>query len=244
MHTLIVGAGALGGLIATRLYASGARPHLATRDGTLRQLQVSGIGGAARVDAPIVTSLADAGTGFDLVIVATKARDAIELAPSLVERLAPGGKLLSIQNGGVSHLLADRFGTRILGGLSNLAATMHAPGVYEQTNAGHILIADHAGVHAYLGRALDVRVTDNLTNAIWSKLLLNCSVTTLGAIAGQPMRAYIATPAGRAAFDRTYDETLAVARATGARPVRMLVDPIPPTPRDPGSPTSSRRTAM
>jgi 2-dehydropantoate 2-reductase len=42
------------------------------------------------------------------------------------------------------------------------------------------------------------------------------------------MREYIAAPEGRATFDLAYDEALSVALASGARPERMLVDPIPP----------------
>src|SRR5262249_34930566 len=77
-------------------------------------------------------------------------------------------------------------------------------------------------------RAVDVRVTPNLRGAVWSKLLINCSVTTIGAVAARTMRAYIATPEGRQLFDRAYDEALSVALASGARPERMIVDPMPP----------------
>jgi 2-dehydropantoate 2-reductase len=46
----------------------------------------------------------------------------------------------------VSQLLADQLGGDcVLGGLSNLGATMSAPGVYEQRNAGHLLIDELAG---------------------------------------------------------------------------------------------------
>jgi 2-dehydropantoate 2-reductase len=83
-------------------------------------------------------------------------------------------------------------------------------------------------VAAWLGRLVPVRTTENFRGAVWSKLLLNCSVTTIGALAGETMRAYIMRPAGRALFDRTYAEALAVARASGATPERMLVEPVPP----------------
>jgi 2-dehydropantoate 2-reductase len=161
----------------------------------------------------------------------------MEIAARAVRWLAPGGTLLPIQNGAVSRLLADRLGPeRVLGGLSNLGATLHGPGEIEQRNAGHLLIGELSGglgdrvtrVRDWLGRGVEVRATANLSGAIWSKLLLNCSVTTLGAIAGRTMRTYVATPTGRAVFDRAYDEALSVALASGARPEKMMVDPIPP----------------
>ena len=246
MRTLIIGVGALGGVIAARLRAAGSRVWMATRNAEsavrlkASGLRVSGVGGdvsvAASEVAPIVAYLH--GDTFDLILLATKAHDAIEIAPKAAGLLNRGGTLLPIQNGGVSRILADRLGEDcVLGGLSNLGATMTTPGVYEQRNAGHLLIGELAGgeseraarVCRWLGRAVEVRVTPNLRGAVWSKLLLNCSVTTIGAVAGRTMREYMALPDGRAAFDRTYDEALSVALASGTRPERMLVDPMPPT---------------
>jgi 2-dehydropantoate 2-reductase len=245
VKTLIVGVGALGGLLAGRLVAAGAPVWLATRHaGSAARLKasglrVTGVGGTIHVEAPQVAALDEypAGETFDLIVLATKAQDAIGVAPRLPERLRPGGTLLPIQNGGVSRILADQLGSEcVLGGLSNLGATTTAPGVYEQRNAGHLLVGELAGgtserverVRRWLGRGVEVRVTPNLRGAVWSKLLVNCSVTTIGAIAGRTMREYIALPGGRELFDRTYDEALSVALASGARPERMLVDPVPP----------------
>src|SRR5262249_20670514 len=122
--------------------------------------------------------------------------------------------------------------------LSNLGATMTTLGAVEQRNAGHLLIGELAGgesaranaVKDWLGRAVEGRGTPNLRGAVWSKLLLNCSATTIGALAARTMREYIGTPEGRELFDRAYDEALSVALASGARPERMIVDPMPPGP--------------
>ncbi len=244
MKTLIVGMGALGGVIATRLFAAGESAVLATRDQASADalktsgLRVSGIGGETSAKPATIAPVEKiSGEKFDLIVLATKAHAAIELASTLSERLASGGTLLPIQNGGVPAMLGEQFGKeRVLGGLSNLGATMHAPGVYEQRNAGHLLIGELGGgasdrterVRAWLGRGVEVRTTENLRGAMWSKLLLNCSVTTLGAVAGCTMRQYIDTPEGRRAFRGAYDEALNVALASGIKPERMLVEPIPP----------------
>ncbi len=245
MRTLVIGAGALGGLIAARLRASGAAVSLATRDdasaAALRAsgLRVGGVGGPVAVEiADVAPTEAYRGVEpFELVVLATKAQDAIGVAPVAAALVARGGTLLPIQNGGVAEALGQRLGTdRVLGGLSNLGATMIASGVYEQRNAGHLLVGELAGgesaraerIRRWLGRAVEVRLTANLRGAVWSKLLLNCSVTTLGAVAGRTMRQYLSLPGGRAAFDHAYDEALSVALAAGARPERMLVDPVPP----------------
>jgi 2-dehydropantoate 2-reductase len=245
MQTLIVGVGALGGTIAARAVRSGLPVRLAARNtdsaAALRRsgLRVTGTGGEVRTDAVDVAAIEDykKGSQFDLILLATKAQDALEVAPHVLDLLAPGGVILPIQNGGVARVLADSLGEdKILGGFSNLGAKMVEPGVYEQKNAGHLVIGELAGglserverVARALGRAIEVRVSSNMTGAIWSKLMINCSVTTIGALCSQTMRQYMETKAGKKVFRRTYEEALSVALATGARPERLAVDPIPP----------------
>src|SRR5580692_12332139 len=129
MKTLIVGAGALGGIIGARLLAAGASVSLATRNSTSAEeikasgLHVTGSEGDLSIEAREVAPLAEysvPGT-FDLIVLATKAQDALDVAPSLVRSLAPGGTLLPIQNGGVPQILGSQLGGEwVLGGLSNL----------------------------------------------------------------------------------------------------------------------------
>src|ERR1700751_548883 len=245
MQILIVGIGALGETIAARAIRTGLPVRLAARNTdsaeALRRsgLRVSGIGGEVRADAIDIAAVEDYGKGdqFDLILLGTKAQDTLEVAPRVLRLLAPGGVMLPIQNGGVARVLADGLGEeRILGGFSNLGATMVEPGVYEQKNAGHLVIGELAGgvseridrVARMLGRAIEVKASSNITGAIWSKLLINCSVTTLGALCSQTMRQYMETEAGQKVFRRTYEEALSVAFATGIRPERLAVDPIPP----------------
>jgi 2-dehydropantoate 2-reductase len=242
---LIVGVGALGGTIAVRAISARIPVWLATNStgsaNTLRStgLQVSGVGGNATVSSVQVAPLEQyqQAAKFDLILLATKAHAALEIAPFLGTLLSPGGTLLPIQNGSAPELIASRLGENtVLGGLSNIGATMIEPGIYEQRNAGHLLIGELSGgisdraeqISGLLGKAVEVRVSKNMRGAIWSKLLLNCSVTTIGAICGQSMRQYMASRAGQEVFRRTYDEALSTALATGVQPERMIVDPIPP----------------
>jgi 2-dehydropantoate 2-reductase len=111
-------------------------------------LCVTGIGGDLSTEAGEVAPLGEysfPGT-FDLIVLATKAQEAIDVASSLVRLLAPGGTLLPIQNGGVPQVLASQLGEQyVLGALSNLTATMLRPGIYEQSNAGYLLIGELSG---------------------------------------------------------------------------------------------------
>jgi 2-dehydropantoate 2-reductase len=245
MQTLIVGVGALGGIIGARLLAEGHSVSLATRDAStadrIRAVGLTTLGVGATGNVPVskvaaIDAYSSPGT-FDLILLATKAHDAMLIAPRLVELLTPTGVLLSIQNGGVPAMLAEQLGSRhVLGGLSNLGATMLENGVFEQRNDGYLLIGELSGgpskrtnqVLEWLGGSVRIRTTENLRGAIWAKLLINCSVTTIGALAGCAMQEYIVQDEGKALFQKAYDEALRVALASGNVPERMIVEPVPP----------------
>jgi 2-dehydropantoate 2-reductase len=84
---------------------------------TTEKIKASGLRvTGARVDLSIeageVAPLAEYSVpgAYDLIVLATKAQDTIEVAPSLMLLLAPEGTLLPIQNGGVAQMLASQFG--------------------------------------------------------------------------------------------------------------------------------------
>jgi 2-dehydropantoate 2-reductase len=237
----------LGGAIAARALNAGLSVFMAVRnDEMARSLRFSGlrISGAG---TPIVVPAFNIATieqyrgieKFNFILLATKAHEALELAPQLLDLLQPAGAIVSLQNGCVPLMLANRLGSEnVLGGISNVAATMTGPGRFEQRNTGNIVLGETkeggiservARLAALLGKGLEVRVTPNLRGIIWSKLLINCSVTTIGAITGKSMRGYLRSPFGKEVFRRAYREVLAVALACGVKPEKMIVEPIPPT---------------
>src|SRR5437879_9634072 len=115
MQILIVGIGAVGATIAARPLRSGLPVRLAARNTesaeVLRRsgLRVSGIGGEVRAGVLDIAAVEDYGKGdqFDLILLATKAQDTLEVAPRVLRLLAPGGVMLPIQNGGGARGLAD-----------------------------------------------------------------------------------------------------------------------------------------
>jgi Ketopantoate reductase PanE/ApbA len=142
---------------------------------------------------------------FDLIVLATKAQGAIEVAPSLVRFLAPGGTLLPVQNGGVPQMLASRLGDEcVLGGLSNLGATMLRPGIYEQRNAGYLLIGELGGGESKRSERVPVAQSCSKckSNSKSSRIcLVQAPAQLLGyhawSDAVRTMREYIDRPEGR-----------------------------------------------
>jgi 2-dehydropantoate 2-reductase len=111
MQILIVGIGALGGTIAARALRTGLPVRLAARNTdsakALRRsgLRVSGVGGEMRADILDIAALEEYGKRdqFDLILLATKAQDTLEVASHVSRLLAPGGVILPIQNGAVAR---------------------------------------------------------------------------------------------------------------------------------------------
>src|ERR1700735_3936791 len=99
MQILIVGIGALGGTIAARALRAGLPVRLAARNTESAELlrrsglRVSGIGGEVRADVIDIAAVEDYGKGdqFDLILLAAKAQDALEGAPTCWAYLPPKG---------------------------------------------------------------------------------------------------------------------------------------------------------
>ena len=99
MQMLIVGIGALGGTIAARALRAGLPVRLAARSAesadVLRRsgLRVSGIGGEVRADVIDIAAVEDYGKGeqFDVILLATKAQDTLEVAPACCAYSRPAG---------------------------------------------------------------------------------------------------------------------------------------------------------
>jgi 2-dehydropantoate 2-reductase len=70
---------------------------------------------------------------------------------------------------------------------------MHGPGIYEMTSRGELIIGELdgrqtprvEGVKATLDAAAPTTISTNIYGVLWSKLAINCTITTLGAVTGQ-----------------------------------------------------------
>ena len=104
MRVCIVGAGAIGGLIGTRLAAAGAVEVCAlARGATLKALRTHGWrldGPTGALQAPVRASDDPAALGVqDLVVIAVKAQSLPALAPTLAPLLGPATVVLPAMNG-------------------------------------------------------------------------------------------------------------------------------------------------
>ncbi len=201
---LLMGVGAIGGVIAAGLLASGDDVTLVTHNNEIsRALATEGLRVTrpdgrrdlpAAVCAGACPDLSSVGGRFDIALLAMKATAVEDATREIRPLLSPDGYVVTLQNGIVEDRVAEIVGRdHVIGALVGWGATMHRPGVYEMTSRGETTIGELDGgvtdritrLKALLDHAVPTTVTAKIYGALWSKLAINCVITTLGAVTGQ-----------------------------------------------------------
>lgn len=229
---LLVGAGGIGGVVGSLVSGSGAEVAvLTTNDAIAAVLRERGFrlrgddaGRGGRPDAVLAT--APNTHDYDWVLLAVQPPQVEQAARSALPALAPHGKLVCFQNGLCEERVARIAGAdRVVGGVVAWGASMLEPGVYERTSSGGFSLGVLPGGDASrleeLARLLEVvgpvTVTQNLTGVRWSKLAINCAVSTLGTLAGERLGAILRLRFVRRLALEVVSEVVQVARAEGVQ---------------------------
>ncbi len=211
-RVLVVGSGGLGGIVSASLleHAQSAPEGAGSIDVVTlttnasiaeavnaRGFQIRGTDGARTVAGKAKTALAKDDAPFDWVILAVQPPQVEEAAASVLPWLAPSGSMVCLQNGLCEPRVAKIAGEdRVIGAVVAWGGAMPEPGLYERTSAGGFTIGRMTGAPqpadadrlARLALLLEpigpVNISDNLAGARWSKLAINCCISTLGTIGG------------------------------------------------------------
>jgi 2-dehydropantoate 2-reductase len=202
---LVIGCGAIGGVVTAALAETGHDVTAVTTNQEIhaavssRGLKVVGEGASRLASARVTLGLPRDDERFDYVLLATQPPQVEEAARSAAHLLAERGAMVVLQNGLCEERVAKIVGQdRVIGGIVGWGATMPEPGMYEKTAAGGFTLgtlaeaggeASQVGVvHGSLVRALEavgpVELTENLRGKRWSKLAINCGISSLGTIGG------------------------------------------------------------
>ena len=232
MYVAVIGAGAVGGYFGGRLAEAGNEVAFVARGRTLVVLHEQGL----RVESPKgdlrlrpATATDDPSEigPVDLVLLAVKAWQVPEVAPTLRPLVGEATCVLPLQNGvEASGQLAAALGPGpVLGGLCKIISMQVAP--------GHVR---HQGVEPYvalgeIGRPPTGRIRSlrssfeeagvlvdtpaDIRVAIWEKFLLICSVSGVGAVTELPIGGMRRDAAARAMLEGGMREVAAVAAGHG-----------------------------
>lgn len=217
----MIGAGAIGGVIAARLDAVGHDVTVTARGENLAAIREHGlrIKGAFGAHTAEVTALEVLEERPDAAILAVKATGALEALEANRTALADV-PLLVVQNGlGGDRLAARQLGhERVAGGLALMAANSLEPGIVTVTADGDTIVGGPEGERfaALLGEALPTELTPSIEGAQWTKLLINM-VNAIPAIVGHSVQDVIRDPGLRRVMLASMRETARTGLAAGVR---------------------------
>ena len=169
---------------------------------------------------------------YDLCILATQPPNAEQAVTTALPHLADDAQVVVLQNGLCEERVAAivepvrRLGRdRVIGAIVAWGASMPEPGRYERTAAGGFQIGRlEGGLDADLQRVGElleaigpVTLTENLRGARWSKLALNCAVSSLGTMAGERLGTLVRQRRYRRLALEAMTECVDVARAEGVK---------------------------
>lgn len=228
---LVVGCGAIGGILTAHLAESGQSVTAMTTNEAIHSavsehgLRVVG-GDARKVSAPIKLGTPE-GEKFDYIVLAVQPPQVEDATRQIAHLLADGGAVVCLQNGLCEERIAKIVGEdRVVGAVVGWGATMPEPGSYELTAPGGFTLGridgrPFAGTHEGLVRAFEsvgpVETTENLSGKRWSKLAINCAISSLGTIGGDRLGALMPLRLVRRLALETMSEVVHVSRKENIR---------------------------
>lgn len=224
MRVGVIGAGAVGGVIAALLDRGRHDVEVTARGDAIaairdRGLTLTGSWGEHVAHPAVGERLTRTP---DLAVVTTKALDARDALLANAETLR-GVPVLVVQNGlrGVETATEVLPDSEVIGGLALYAASYVKPGEVTVTNDGSTYIggASQSAVRLaaeVIGGVMPVRITDNFAGAQWTKLVVN-QINALPAITGLSAQATIATRQLRHIMTRSMRENVRVGYASHVR---------------------------
>jgi len=229
---LVMGCGAIGGIVTAALAETGQDVTAVTTNETIhaavndRGLKIVGEGSPRSVRARVCLGV-PRGEKFDYVILATQPPQVEQAADAALPALSDDGAMVCLQNGLCEPRIAKIAGDdRVIGGVVGWGATMPEPGLYEKTAAGgftlgypsgELLGTDTDDLVAALEAVGPVETTQNLRGKRWSKLAINCGISSLGTIGGDRLGTLIQHRFVRRLCLEIMTEVVQVARKEGVR---------------------------
>jgi 2-dehydropantoate 2-reductase len=240
MRIVVVGAGAMGGLIGTRLSATGHdvllydtwTEHVETIQ--RRGMAISGLDGTmVRYRVGATDRPPEAIAAADLVLVEVKSYDTFDALRPFAGRLRPDAFVLSLQNGlGNLEQMRDALPGHegILIGTTAHGATMLGPGRIRHAGKGPTVIGDPVTradqrfslvpIQAALAKAgFETTIAANVHSAIWTKLIANVAINPISALTGLRNGELAGDPDLVRLVEQVVNEAVAVMHAVGVPPM-------------------------
>lgn len=224
----VVGAGAIGGICAGLIKKAGYDVTVVVRrEAHARQIMeegihIKGICGEFTVKMDALVGVENLTPDRDLVLLGVKATALADVAQKISSRLSPSAMVVSLQNGFCEQALADVLGReRVIGCVTGWGATLHSDCDLEMTSTGDFIVGNVDGkedprlekVQTILNQVLPCLISNNIIGSLYSKLIINSCITSVGAVCGLFLGQMLVKKQVRLIFLRIMEEAMAVAIA-------------------------------
>lgn len=235
MRIAVIGAGAIGSVIAAEIARAGADITLVARGSRLDALRTGPVSlastssnGTGRNDAVRVTTVAihDLAAPVDLAICCVKVPALAGVLADLAGKLAPDGAVLTLQNGVEAHDIA----AECLPTATILAGRVHGFFEMDGDTARHVGVppsirfgcthrpaqaAEHRVTEAFASSTISTEPCANIRQALWEKFMLAACLGSVGSALGLPAGQVCASTQARTLLRGAMEEVAALARTTG-----------------------------
>ena len=233
MRIAIFGTGGVGGYFGARLAQAGHDVVFVARGAHLEAIRTHGLrvdsilGDFVIAPAQATDDLSEIGE-VDVVLLGVKAWQVQEAASTIGLLVGPRSCVLPLQNGveAADHLAAALGATHVLGGLCGIISFVAAPGHIRHTAESEPFVTigeldnrpsertSHL-LRAFQDAGVKSQIAPNIQIALWQKLILIDSLSSIGAITRTPIGVWRAVPQTRRMYDDIVREVYAIARARG-----------------------------
>lgn len=228
MRTLIIGSGAVGSIVAGILSQKGYNVDIACKNKDISDL-INSDGLIFKIKnrkhlqfVNAYPNVSETPGNYDYVLLATKAFDIEEPTKEVIPKLSQQGLIVSMQDGYCADRLARLAGSdRIVGAVVAWGATLIENSISVMTSGGEMMIGKLDGtddprldnLQYMLSFIAPTSVVSNINEQIFSKLIINSCVTTIGAISGLKVGAVITNRNMRNIFIQIIHEALLISEA-------------------------------
>ena len=235
MKIAVMGAGAVGCYYGALLARAGHDVTLIARPAHVQAIAQAGglwlhTDAGAECIALRASSQASAVRGAQWVLFCVKSTDTDSAGHAMAAHLDANAVVLSLQNGiDNAERLQAILARPVLPSVVYVASTMAAPGQVRHLGRGDVVLgagpASAAIASVLRSAGIAAEISDNVTSALWAKLVLNCVYNPLSAITRLPYGAIASCPGLDVAqvMADVVQECQAVAQARGvALPADIL----------------------
>lgn len=225
----VIGAGAIGGTTAAFLTNAGYDVELVCKYDTIVKkakdgLKIVGVKGEHSIPIKAVKEIEELSGKKDFILVATKAYDMPQSCKKAMKVADENTLFVAMQNGIPMDAMAKVVGDeRTVGCVIGYGATMLKYGVLEVTSFGDYIIGMSKNrdrlneLKEIMNSAFPTTISDNILSELYSKLIVNSCITSLGAISGLYLGEMLRKKHVRDIFIRIMIEAVDVANAMGLK---------------------------